>query len=294
MKTETYTKMDPFESVTNSILEALDRGVIPWKMPWNKIAGGMPCNLSTGKDYQGSNIWVLMAQGYNSKYWITFKQARTLKGAVKKGEKGTRIIIFKPVPAKTDAAGDVTRKGFGFFSTAVVFNIDQCKDLIDPAPPFIGPLKPFESLAKAEKLAAGYIGAPVVTYGGNRACYAPGLDTINMPEKTSFHSAGGFYASLFHEYSHSTGHAKRLDRPEITGAVSFGSGDYSREELVAEMGSAFLCAEAGIDNTLENAAAYIASWRRKLQDPENKKWVAEAGGKAKLAVEYIKGNLKKS
>ena len=191
MKTETYTKIDPFESVTNSILEALDRGVIPWKMPWDKIAGGMPCNLSTGKDYQGSNIWVLMAQGYNSKYWITFKQARTLKGAVKKGEKGTRIIIFKPVPAKTDAAGDVTQKGFGFFSTAVVFNIDQCKDLIDPAPPFIGPVKPFEALAKAEKLAAGYIGAPVVTYGGNRACYAPGLDTINMPEKDCFHSAGG-------------------------------------------------------------------------------------------------------
>lgn len=288
-----FTKLDPYKVVTDALLKALDNGTVPWRKPWNANTGA-PANMVSKQAYKGSNVFITLCAGYSSRWWLSYKQAKTLGGNVKAGEKGTRIIKFSPIPEKRNAAGELTKKGGAYFSVAVVFNLEQCEGIADPTPDFIGPIKPNEIIEKAEKIAAGYIGAPVVTYGGNRACYAPGLDTISMPEMNSFNTAGEFYSTLFHEYSHSTGHAKRLNRPEITGAVSFGSGDYSREELVAEFGAAFLCADAGITDTLTNSAAYIAGWKKKLRDPANSRWALEASGKAGRAADYIRGNIKKS
>jgi antirestriction protein ArdC len=273
-------KFDVAEMVTEKILAALDKGEIPWRKPWR---GGLPCNLISKAPYQGINLFILAMSDYKSRYWLTYKQAIAKGGSVKKGEKGTAIVFWSPVKFKK--LNNVTNlqetKVIPILKYFTIFNLDQCQGIEAPVEESLN----FVPVEKCEEIIKGYTDMPKVTHGGGRACYSPSLDEIRMPHKETFESVEKYYSVLFHEGIHSTGHKTRLDR-DLTGL--FGDHDYSFEELVAELGAGMLCAHAGIEAvTLDNSAAYIQSWIKKLSN--DKKMIIKAAGKSKKAVAYILG-----
>jgi antirestriction protein ArdC len=274
--------------ITDKIIKSLEAGVIPWRKPW---AGSSyePKNLISQKTYTGINFFLLSMASYSSPFFITYKQAKDLGGNVKKGEKGWQIIFAKHVNEKKDNAGNTEKNGYSMMRYYAVFNIDQCENIDEEKIPALQDLEKlkFNPIEQAEKIVKGYIAGPQIESVEQRACYRPRLDTVNMPKKESFESVESYYTTLFHELTHSTGAAKRLDREGITDPIKFGSHKYSKEELIAELGAAFLCSKAGIDNTLKNSTSYIASWLEKLKSKDNAKWIIEAGSKAQKAVNYI-------
>ena len=273
-----------YEIVTDKIIAQLEAGTIPWRKAW---AGpnGLPMNLISGKPYSGINFLLLSCTGFSSSFWVTKNQIKDKKGTLKDNQKSTLITFWGTAKEKKNKAGQVTKNSYKFLRYYEVYNLDQCENITDPT--ILNKPLDFNPINEAEKLVNSYIGKPSLQSCENQAYYAPMLDIVNMPKKENFESVESYYATLFHEYGHSTGHANRLNRPEVMESTHFGSNDYSKEELVAEMTSAFLCAIAGIDNTLENSTAYIKGWLRKLKD--NKDWVVCAGSKARKASDYIQG-----
>lgn len=273
-----------YKIITDRILDQLNKGEIPWRNPWNGISG-FPKNLVSKKEYRGVNVFLLSAQAFGSPYFVTFKQAKDKGGSVKKGEKGTPVIFWKAVKKQNPSPEDVLKGRDKYFMLRyyTVFNVTQCEKLDYPKPE----IKEFNPILECEKMIQGYMDCPEITYGGDRAFYSPTFDKITMPDKGVFHSSEEFYSTIFHEMVHSTGHEKRLNREGITNPIKFGSHDYSFEELIAECGAAFLCGHTGIHNkTIENSAAYIQSWVKKLQNEP--KWIVEAAAKATKAVDLIR------
>lgn len=281
-------KVSVYEIVTERILAALDKGVVPWRMPWRtRGSNGIPKNLQSGKEYRGINILLLGSQGYASPWWVTYKQATARGGQVRKGEKSTPVVFWKVYDREK---GDKKEKGF-VLRYYNVFNVAQCEGLDVPVSEPEVP-SDFNPIAECEKVVRAYKTIPKLEHGGGRACYIPSFDKILMPERETFECAEAYYSTLFHELTHSTGHEDRLNRDGIMNPIRFGSHEYSFEELVAECGSAFLCAHSGIiDTTLDNSAAYIDNWRKKLS--KEPKWLVEASGKAAKASDYILGDLLK-
>jgi antirestriction protein ArdC len=262
------------EIVTDKIMKELENGVIPWKKPWTGTTE-MAKNFVSKKEYRGINLWLLDAF-YGCPYYVSFKQCADLGGQVKKGEKG-QIVVFWLI--KEDEK-DKEKKKF-ILRYYRVFNLEQTT-LPIPAKPEVNNFKPNE---RAEEIINNFKTCPPITFGGDKACYSPSLDKIKMPTKDSFTGENEYYSTFFHELTHSTGHKDRLNREEISEIALFGSAVYSKEELTAEMGSGFLCANAGIDNTLGNSASYIASWLKHLNN--DKKMIFSAATKAQKAVDYI-------
>ena len=262
-----------YEIVTEKILKQLESGVIPWKKTWAGTTE-MPKNYISKKEYRGINIWLLDAF-YGCPYYVSFKQCANLGGQVKKGEKGN-IVVFWLI--KEDKESGTKKFILRYYR---VFNLEQTT-LPIPAKPEVNN---FTSNEKAEEIIKNFKTCPPVTFGGDKACYSPSLEKIKMPTKDSFTGENEYYSTFFHELTHSTGHKNRLNRKEISETALFGSDIYSKEELTAEMGSGFLCANAGIDNTLGNSAAYIASWLKHLSN--DKKMIFAAATKAQKAVDYI-------
>lgn len=281
------------EIVTERIIKALEQGVIPWRMPWRRRGGsGLPKNLQSGKEYRGVNIFLLGAQGYASPFWCTYKQCAAKGGQVRKGEKSTPVIFWKVGDHKSKVRKDGSPEKMFILRYYNVFNVAQCDGLDLPEEPKSGEQTTFNPIEECDKIVRAYKTIPKVDHGGDRACYSPAFDRVSMPHKESFEGPEEYYSTLFHELTHSTGHTDRLNREEIMRWSGFGSHDYSFEELVAECGAAFLCAHAGIiDHTLENSAAYIQSWVRKLKSEP--RWIVEASGKASKAADYIMGDLLK-
>lgn len=274
--------MNAFEVVTNQILGILEKGTIPWRKTWSV---SQPRSYFTGKPYRGINAFILACMPYSSSFWLTYRTAKAKGGHVKKGEKGTPVVYWNWI-RKTDAEGN--EKMIPFLRYYTVFNLDQCEGV--PAPRFQVKAQGHngERIAKCEGIVSGYANGPKISHGGERASYCPPLDSVQMPAFESFESPEAYYATLFHELTHSTGHASRLNRPEVVQAQSFGSYNYGCEELTAEMGAAFLCMMVEIDSvTVENSAAYIASWIKKIK--EDPKMVIYAASKARKAVELIAG-----
>jgi antirestriction protein ArdC len=276
--------MNVYEIITDRILNSLANGVIPWRKPWHTER---PKNLISGKDYRGVNVLLLGSAPYESPWWLTFNQARTLGGTVKKGERGTPVIFWKVYGKETEDGGaDKDRRFVLRYFTA--FNVAQCEGI--EAPPAIS--RPFNPIEECERIVSGFEGRPSIEHGGSLAFYAPSSDRIQIPARETFSSAPEYYSTLFHELVHSTGAASRLDRKAVADPNSFASHEYSFEELVAECGSAFLCAEAGISaSTLENSAAYIASWAKKLRSEP--KWIVNASAQAAKASDLILGKVAK-
>jgi len=275
-----------FEIVTEQILSHLDKGIIPWKRPWSTEIR-LPRNLVTGRKYQGINVWLLMASSYASPYWLTFNQVRDLRGTVRKGEKSSIVVYwnFKEVDELNEDTGEVEHKNIPFLKYYRVFNVHQCDGIAMPDQSRCD--KP-DSREDAEALVNGYHGRPDIKHGFAKASYNPVEDQVKMPARTDFMSLEEYYSTLFHELVHSTGHAIRLNRETMTTPAAFGSRNYAREELVAEMGAAYLCGISGISQTtIENSAAYIQGWRNTIC--KDSKLVVLAAAQAQKAVNYIVG-----
>jgi len=285
-------KRDLYETITARILDSLDRGTVPWRMPWRRAAGeSFPLSISTGKPYRGINSFLLqlaaLERGFESNRWVTFNQAKSLGAQVRKGAKGELVVFWKKWEVKDpDAPGG--KKQVPVLRYYHVFNAGEVDGL--PArylPPPVE-LTPHETIAAAEAIVTGMPQRPEIFHSGARAYYRPALDTVTMPERPRFTSSEEYYSTLFHELAHATGHETRLNRHAPKNEVGFigDGGEYGREELVAEMTSAFLAAEAGISPAvIENQAAYLDGWRRKLR--ADTKAVVVAAGQAQRAADFI-------
>ena len=275
------SKNQVYQIVTDKIINMLESGNIPWDKPW---VSGTPTNLISKKAYRGINPFLLnmesVDKGYTSQYWLTFNQAKKLKGTVKKGEAGTLIIFWKFIESE-DKNGKI--KSFPILRYYKVFNVEQCEGINYPK----GEVLEFNPIDSAQKIVDNMPNLPNIESSGNCAFYHPKLDYVNMPNKTSFKSVELYYSVLFHELGHSTGHYSRLNRfGEDTYTVKFGSEDYSKEELIAELTSAMLCGTIGIDKqTLNNSAGYIQSWLKVLKGDSN--FVISASSLAQKACDYM-------
>jgi antirestriction protein ArdC len=285
------SNFDLYQTVTDQIVAMLETGVVPWRSPiLGRNTAGYPKNLNSGKQYRGINVFMLAftayAKGYGSSYWLTFNQAKERGGNVRKGEKSSMVVFWKQYETTDRQTGDPAKiPVLRYYS---VFNAEQINGIEIPDAAKFDPIE-FNPIEAAEAIVAGYAGAPAVDHdGGQQAFYRPSTDSVHMPERTRFASVEDYYSTLFHELSHSTGHSSRLDRKLDTNTKPFGSADYGKEELVAEMSAAFLSSHAGIQPTvIANQAAYLAGWCKQLR--EDKKLVISAAGQAQRAADWIRG-----
>ena len=282
-KNQTTGQDKIYEMITDKIIEQLEKGTVPWRLPWNGYIKGFPQNFTSKKEYRGINIFLLKLAMRSTPYWVTFKQAADLKGRVKKGEKGFPVVFWKWLESTDKETGE--KKQVPLLRYYTVFNLDQCEGI--ELPEIDQPeTREFSPIEKAEKIIADMPNRPIINHNEARAYYRPSADMVNMPKKELFLTDAEYYSTMFHELAHSTGHISRLNRESELKNHMFGSADYSKEELIAEMGAAFLCAESSIENeTIENSAAYIAGWLRKFKD--DKKILIQAAGKAQKAADYI-------
>lgn len=285
------SKPDVYQMVTDRIVAQLEAGTVPWRQPW-KVETGKPRNMD-GRPYRGVNPLLLglsaLENGYRSPFWITYKQAQQRGGNVKKGESGTLVVFWKTLRVTDeDENGHKVAKSVPMLRYYYVFNLEQTENVKVPQRVLdweAAQVKhEHEPLASAEEIVARYLdGGPSLT-NGTVAQYTPATDVIVVPPRESFENGDEYYSTLFHEMAHSTGHPDRLDRPIKN---KFGSHDYGREELVAEMGSAFLQAECGIETPFANSASYLAAWIATIK--EDKRAVVVAAGAAQKAADLILG-----
>jgi len=283
--------LDIHQIITDQIVAMLEKGLVPWRSPiLGQSKAGTPRNIESKKQYRGVSVFILafstFTRGFGSSYWLTFKQAKSRGGSVKKGEKASMVVFWKTYETEDLVTGK-PKKNF-VLRYYNVFNIDQCDGIKAPdAVPF-EPLA-FTRLEVAEAIVKGYADGPAVKHGGQKAFYRTSTDMVKMPEPTRFTSTEEYYSTLFHELSHSTGHPKRLDRKRDAEPGPFGSFEYSKEELIAEMAAAFLCGHAGITPVvIENQAAYIQGWLTPIR--EDKRLVIAAAGAAQRAADWIRGD----
>lgn len=278
-----------YDDVTAKIIAQLEAGTFPWVQPWGKpgaAAPGLPRNALTGRAYSGINILLLWGAaiqgGRASQRWLTFRQAIKAGGSVRKGERGTMVVYadrFTPESEK-DRARETGEdaKVVPFLKRFTVFNLDQCEGLSgiapEPAPP-----PECEQVPRAE----GLIRASRADFriGGTRAFYHPGEDYVQVPPQPAFFAPIDYYRTALHELTHWTGHPSRLGRDQ---SGRFGSAPYAREELAAEMGSAFLCAALGIVPTVRHAD-YLANWLAVLR--EDNRVIFRAASQASKAADFL-------
>jgi antirestriction protein ArdC len=280
-------KLNVYEIVTNQILDALKEDVVPWRKPWRS---GLHKNVVRNYTYRGVNqflceYYMMQNEEYELPYWLTYKNAQEKGGNVKKGEKGHIVVFWQQIVQEDEDNPEEEPKVFGFYRYYKVFNAAQIEGMEFP------PLSDNEHtpIEAAELAIKEMPNPPKMTFGGD-AWYAPKPDKVNVPKPEMFDDSDAYYATTFHELAHSTGHEKRLAREGIMDTIRFGSEDYSKEELIAEMTSAMLCAQTGIDpSTRDRSASYIKNWLKKLND--DPKFVVQAASKAHRASEYIMGQI---
>lgn len=242
------------------------------------------------KPYRGINHFLLSASSYVQPYWLTMRQANELGGQIRKGEESTIIVFWKVEDRRAEAQEaephEEVRRRF-VLRYYRVWNVEQC-ELPERALEKLPKIEMHEhdSIESVERIIAGMPNPPTIEHAGTKAFYSGASDRITMPPRTLFISAEEYGSTICHEAIHSTGHKKRLARESIAEAAEFGSAVYSKEELIAEMGGAYLCAEAGISNAvIENQAAYIAGWLKRLRD--DRRLVILAATQAQHAADYI-------
>ncbi len=275
-----------YQRVTDAIVAKLEEGTNPWSQSWSNSGGThniLPTNAATNRPYSGINIVVLWGAAQRNSYqdnsWITYKQAHDRGFQVRKGEKATEVCYYK-LRKIVDESSDKT-VNIPLLRSFYVFNVDQlvnweCSaETILPAPD--------DSIVAAEDVVKR--SECDLRHGGNQAFYIPSKDFIAMPELSRFNSCDSYYATLLHELTHWTGHKSRLNRDKPT---RFGDETYAFEELVAEMGSAFLCADLGVAGQLEQHASYIDGWLKILK--KDSKAIFKAASLASKAHQYLVGS----
>ena len=291
--------MDLYKEITDRIISELENGKIPWHQPWVAAGcGARAVSHVTKKPYSLLNQFMLGRPGE----YLTFKQVQKEGGKVRKGEKGHMVVFWKFVEDKSksgkktsedetenEKSKPVFKKKIPVLKYYTVFHIDQCEGI---KPKFAPPVLPnaAEAVETADNIINNYIEREHITLTfveGNEAYYRPSTDTIVLPTKAQFKATAEFYGTAFHEMTHSTGHESRLKRIEKKAA--FGNEEYSKEELVAEIGSAALVHQCGIEtpDSMKNNAAYVQSWLSVLKN--DKRFIVSAAGKAEKAVKFILG-----
>lgn len=283
-------RINLYQQITDRIIADLEAGRVPWVQPWGSAnAGiGMPHNAVSARRYSGINVLTLwhavVSRGFSSHAFLTFRQAAALGGSVRRGERGVGIIYTRRfVPSserrRADTEGTATSGGIPFLKHFTVFSVDQCDDLPEhiclPPPPIPEGL----ILPQAEELISA-TGADF-RIGGPSAYYSPAHDYVAVPRPDDFHEPINWHRTAFHELGHWTGHATRLGRDQTGG---FGSKDYGREELVAEMAGAFICAALGIVPSVRHAD-YIGSWLQIIR--EDNRAILRAASAASKAADYV-------
>lgn len=272
-----------YQIVTDRIISELEKGIIPWNKPWTGPSGRSGAwSRSTGRAYSLLNQMLLRKPGE----YLTYKQAQEAGGQVRKGEKSSMVVFWKQVPIEEQQPdGTKVKKMIPMLRYYNVFHIDQIDGIT--AKYKADEIGHFDPIAEAEAIAAEYSKRENITIDHNleEAYYSPSRDLISVPHPEQFPDNAEYYSTLFHEMVHSTGHASRLDR--LTKTAHFGNEEYSKEELVAEIGSAALMAHIGIENprTFKNSVAYVQSWLRALRN--DNKLIVSASSKADKAVEFI-------
>ena len=270
-----------YDAITNKIIEHIEKnGTLPWVKPW---VVRQPINAISGKAYRGINAVVLGMSDYRDHRWLTFKQAQDLGGNVRRGEKATSVILWKFATEEEILEGKSAAPLVRLYS---VFNVEQCENLnLEELPESLDLVNVSERIGS---LVSNYIDAPEIKYGGDRACYIPSADRIEMPNQVHFGTPEAFASVLAHELVHSTGSENRLQRVGVADPINFGSETYALEELIAEIGSAFVCSEIGIANNIDRTAAYVQGWLQALRN--NKSMIVKAASQAQKAADYILGN----
>lgn len=289
----TDLKKDIYTRVTDKIIADLERGVRTWLKPWSAehAAGKISRPLRhNGTPYQGMNILLLwgeaMEKGYTAPIWMTYKQAQELGAQVRKGETSA-LVVYANKLTRTEMGenGEEVEQEIPFMKGYSVFNVEQVEGL--PAHYYTQPEHPLplsERLDHAERFLIN-TGA-TIRHGGNRAYYSPSQDLVQMPPFEAFKDKESYYATTLHELTHWTNHKTRLDRS--FNAKKFGDHGYAREELVAELGAAFLSADLGITpDVREDHAAYLGNWLKVLQ--EDKRAIFSAAAHAQRAADFLQG-----
>lgn len=269
-------KVSTYEIITNRIIGQLEKGIVPWRMPWSK--NGLARNWKNQRPYRGINAMLLSPGEY-----LTFKQAKEAGGSVKKGAKSQPIVFWKFTKSEDSDTGE--EKKYAMIRYYNVFHINDTEGIESKV---VEDEFNHDPILTAESIVQNYKDCPTVMYAPGRALYRPRTDEISVPDINEYKHPEEYYSTLFHELAHSTGHKSRLNRKGIAEYDGFGSTQYSEEELIAEMAAAMLCGVARIENTtLQNSAAYIGSWLKKLKnDP---KMVIKAGSAAQKAADHIQG-----
>ena len=275
-------KCNVYEMVTNRIIDQLSKGEIPWQKPWHGINSGA-YNRVSKKPYSFMNQMLLSHDGE----YATFNQWKAAGGHIRKGEKAEVVVFWKINEVEEEVNGEIKTKCYPVLRKYCVFHISQ----VEGVEPLNMEAIEHEPIVEAEKVKTDYMereGIEIKEIFSNDAFYSPMGDYINIPAKEQYTDINEFYATLYHEMTHSVGHPSRLNRFDNNAKLAkFGSEDYSFEELVAEIGSAFLMNTVGIETpkTFNNSAAYIQGWLKVLKD--NPKMIVNAAGKAEKSTKYI-------
>ena len=284
---QTTSKIDVYQLVTDQIISLLEQGIVPWQRPWAEA--GVPANLLSKRQYRGINLWLLLSLNYEQNYFLTWDQIKSMGGSVKKGETGHIVVFWKPVQKKAEEERDTKQKQVPMLRYYKVFNIAQCRDIPENLIPKSDVAAvDREPILECEAIINSMVNSPTIVHKEQKAYYRIDIDTINMPKKKSFKSLESYYSTLFHELVHSTGAEKRLGRKTLTDMVPFGSESYAMEELIAEMGSAYLCRFSGVlPNEINNTVAYLDNWLGVFK--KDKRFIISASGQAQKAVDLILG-----
>ena len=272
--------MDIYKEITDRIIAQMEAGVIPWQKPW--VSSGKAISRSTGKPYSLLNQMLLGRPGE----YLTFKQCQEAGGKVKKGEKASMVVFWKWIEQEDEETGE--KKEIPFLRYYNVFHIDQCEGVsAKHATETVFP-EGASTVEVAQGIVDNYLsreGVKLSYQEGDRACYRPSTDEVILPEQKQFHSTAEYYGTIFHELTHSTGYPTRLNR--LSKLSFFGTEEYSKEELVAEIGAATLVNHVGLETStsLRNNAAYLQNWLQVLKD--DKRFIVSATGKAEKAVNLI-------
>jgi len=276
-------KNQVYDRITDRITALLSQGTVPWHKPW-KARTGLPRNFVSQKPYRGINVFLLLAMSYESPYWLTCRQANRLGGFVRKGEKACPVVFWKQLKIEDKESGEVDKK-IPLLRYYSVFNVSQCEGLKNiPAPVETNG----NGISKPEDIVANMPQPPVIKHGMTHAYYSPREDCIGLPARERFERMEDYFSTIYHECVHASGHEKRLKRSTLTESAGYGSNPYCKEELIAEMGAAFLCGQAEIaERTIDNSAAYIKGWLTQLQN--DKMLIVQAAAQAQKAADFILG-----
>jgi len=292
MNAQKEAKFDIYEFINEQVVKHLEQGVLPWRKPWKvAIVEGqqytIPHNYATKRPYTGVNAFLLALTPYQTPMFLTFNQVKELGGTVKAGAVSLPIVFWKPIQVKGEKGKDRAdvREDRLVLRYYRVFNIEdttlpvEIKDPEQQAEPVV--------IDSCQRIVDQMPNRPrLVNNDPARCYYTPFMDVVNMVPAQNFKNVEDYYSVLFHELVHATGHSSRLNRAEITEIASFGSQTYSKEELTAELGAAYLCGVTGISAiTINNSTAYISGWLNKLQG--DKRFFFEAAQKAQKAANYI-------